>query len=102
MTVNKTTRLQHDTPTKNKFIGAMEAMGKLHQSASKYGIKSSTASDIWTKYKNTGTTKNCPRSGCPLKLTDLAQRLVVRNCVKNRQKPFQQIAQRLHLRHTLC
>ena len=92
MTINKTTRVQHDTTTKNKFIGAMEAMGKLCQSASKYGIKSSTASDIWTKYKNTGTTKNCLRSGRPPKLTDCAQRLVVWNCVKNHQKPFQQIA----------
>ena len=42
MTVNKTTRVQHDTPTKNKFIGAMEATGKLRQSAAKYGIKPST------------------------------------------------------------
>ena len=45
-------------------------MGKLHQSASTYGIKPSTASNIWTKYKNMGTTKNRPHSGCPLKLTD--------------------------------
>ena len=73
MTVNKTTQVQHDTPTKNKFIGAMEATGKLCQSASKYGIKPSTASDIWTKYKNKGTTKNRLRSGRPPKLTDCAK-----------------------------
>ncbi|KIJ93820.1 hypothetical protein K443DRAFT_12578 [Laccaria amethystina LaAM-08-1] len=70
MTVNKTARVQHDTPTKNRFIGAMEATGKLRQSAAKYGIKPSTASGIWTKYKDTGTTKNRPRSGRPPKLTD--------------------------------
>jgi hypothetical protein len=57
MTANKTTRVQHDTPVKNRFIGAMEATGKLRQSGAKYGIKVSTAFDIWTKYKNTNTTK---------------------------------------------
>ncbi|KIJ91109.1 hypothetical protein K443DRAFT_14676 [Laccaria amethystina LaAM-08-1] len=97
MTVNKTARVQHDTPTKNRFIGAMEATGKLHQSAAKYGIKPSTASGIWTKYKDTGTTKNRPCSGHPPKLTDCTQRLVVRNCVKDRRKPFQQIAQDTNL-----
>jgi transposase len=77
MTANKTTHVQHDTPVKNRFIGAMEATGKLRQSSAKYGIKASTASDIWTKYKNTNTTKNQPRSGRPSKLTDRVQRLVV-------------------------
>ena len=42
MAVNKTTCVQHDTPTKNQFIGAMEAIGKLHDSAAKYNIKPST------------------------------------------------------------
>ena len=93
MTANKTARIQHDTPTKNRFIGAMEATGKLRESAAKYGIKPSTASNLWTKYKNTGTTKNIPRSGRPPKLSDRGQRLVVRNCLKDRRKPFQQIAQ---------
>jgi transposase len=97
MTTNKTPRVQHDTPTKNRFIGAMEATGKLQQSAAKYGIKSSTASNIWTKYKKTGTTRNCPHSGCPPKLTDCAQWLVVRNCAKDRRKPFQQIAQEANM-----
>lgn len=97
MTANKTPRIQHDTPTKNRFIGAMEATGKLRQSAAKYGIKSSTASDIWTKYKKTGTTRNRPRSGRPPKLTDRAHRLVVRNCVKDRRKPFQLIAQEANM-----
>jgi hypothetical protein len=89
--------VQHDTPTKNRFIGAMEATGKLQQSAAKYGIKSSTASDIWTKYKKTGTTRNCPCSGHPPKLTDCAQQLVVQNCAKDCQKPFQQIAQEANM-----
>ena len=92
MAVNKTTCVQHDTPTKNQFIGAMEATGKLRESAAKYGIKPSTALNLWTKYKDTGTTKNLPHSGRPLKLSDREQRLVVRNCVNERRKPFQQIA----------
>ena len=92
MAVNKTTYVQHDTPTKNWFIGAMEATGKLGESAAKYGIKPSTASNLWTKYKNTGTTKNLPHSGRPPKLSDHGRRLVVQNCVNERRKPFQQIA----------
>ena len=43
MAVNKTTRIQHDTPTKNRFIGAMEATGKLRESTAKYGIKPATS-----------------------------------------------------------
>ena len=72
MTVNKTALVQHDTPTKNRFIGAMEATGNLRQSAARYGIKPSTVSDLLTKYKNTGTMKNCPHSGNPPKLSDCA------------------------------
>ena len=102
MTVNKTTWVQHDTPTKNRFISAVEAMGKLCQSTSKYGIKPSTTSDIWTKYKNTGTTKNRLHSGHPTKLTGHAKLLVVRNCVKDCRKPFQQIAQDTNIDISEC
>ena len=80
----------------------MEPTGMLPQSAAKYGIKPSTASGIWTKYKNTGTTKNHPCSGCPLKLTDPAQRLVVWNCVKDRRKPFQQVVQDTNMDISEC
>ena len=95
MTANKTACIQHDAPTKNRFIGAMEAIRKLCESAAKYGIKLSTASNLWTKYKNTSTTKNIPRSGHPPKLSDQGQWLVVQNChrLKDRHKPFQQVAQ---------
>ena len=65
MTANKTACIQHDTPTKNRFIGAMEATEKLCESAATYGIKPSTALNLWTKYKNTSTTKNIPHSGHP-------------------------------------
>ena len=70
MAINKTTHVQHDTPTKNRFIGAMEATGKLHEYAAQYGIKPSTVLNLWTKYKNTGTTKNLLHSGHPPKLSD--------------------------------
>ena len=83
----------------------MEARGKLCESAAKYGIKPSTASNLWTKYKNTGTTKNLPCSGCPLKLLDCGRWLVVWNCVKECWKPFQQIAHDTMMNiseHTVC
>ena len=91
MVINKTTCVQHDTLTKNQFIGAMEATGKLHESAAKYGIKPSAISNLWTNYKNMGTTKNLPHCGCPPKLSDHGRCLVVQNCVNEHQKPFQQI-----------
>ena len=92
MVVNKTSRRQHDTPTKNRFIGAMEATGELCESANLVGMKPSTTSRLWKKYQETGSTKNRPRSGRPLKLTERGKRLVQRNCLKERRKPFEQIA----------
>ena len=76
---------------KNWFIGAMEATEKLRESAAKYGIKPSTTSNLWTKYKNMGTTKNLPHSGHPPKLLNHGWWLVVWNCVNECKKPFQQI-----------
>ena len=70
----------------------MEATGKLCESAAKYGIKPSTALNLWTKYKNTGTTKNLPCSGHPPKLSDHGWQLVVQNCVNEHREPFQKIA----------
>ena len=105
MAINKTTHVQHDTPTKNRFISAMEATGRLCESAAKYGIKWSTTLNLWTKYKNTGTTKNLPCSGHPPKLSDCGQWLVVWNWVNECWQPFQQIMHDTMMNiseHTVC
>lgn len=92
MAPTKTTRVQHSTPKKNQFIGAMLATGKLNQSAALVGIPSSTASDLWKRYQETGSTSNCQRSGRPRKLTTRCKRNIITVIKSNHRKPFAEIA----------
>jgi transposase len=92
MAHSKTSRTEIPESTKNQFIGAMKISGKLRQSAELLGIKRSTASDIWQRYKSTGSSTNLHRSGRPSKLNDRGQRAVMREILKDRKKPFPQIA----------
>ena len=55
----------------------MKTSGNLRQSAELVGIKRSTASDIWQRYKRTGSARNLHRSGRPEKLDDRGKRAVM-------------------------
>ncbi|PPQ86985.1 hypothetical protein CVT26_007550, partial [Gymnopilus dilepis] len=92
MARNKTPRVQHDSPKKNRFIGLVLGGQNVHNASIMADIPSSTAADLWTKYKTTGSTKNRPRSGRPKKATDRVKRSIVRNAVKERRKPFRELA----------
>jgi len=92
MVHSKTSYTQIPESTKNQFIGAMKMSGKLWQSADLVGIKRSTASDIWQRYKKTGSAKNLQRSGHPPKLNDRGKRAVIREVLKDQKKPFTQVA----------
>ena len=70
----------------------MKVSGKLRQSADLFGIKPSTASDIWKRYKKTGSVKNLQRSGRPQKLNERGKRAIMREVLKDRKKPFTQVA----------
>ena len=57
MTPPKTTRVQLEEDKKNQFIEAVSGGQSVHSAAKKYGIRKSTAQDIWTKWKEKGSLK---------------------------------------------
>lgn len=85
------TYVHHDSPKKNRLIGAIQAGLSIRQAASNLGIPDSTASDLWRKFQQTGTTHTRPRSGRPSKITNRARRSVIREARANRQKPLDEI-----------
>ena len=95
MSHHKSLRIQVPESTKNQFIGAMKASGNLRQSAKLVGIKWSTASDIWQRYKRTGSTRNLHRSGRPEKLGDRGKRAVMQEVLQDRKKPFTEVAKNI-------
>ena len=50
---------QHDSPTKNRFIGAVQAGQTISRAAHENGIAQQTGSDLWQKFQETGSTTNC-------------------------------------------
>ena len=82
---------QHDGPTKNHFIGAVIAGSSISEAACQENIPPSTAVDLYNKYQKTGSTKNCPCSGCPPKVTAQGRCLLVRKAVSVRRIPLAEI-----------
>ena len=74
---------QHDSPTKNRFIGAVQAGQTISQAAHENSIAQQAGSDLWQKYQETGSTTNRHRSGRPKKLTSRTVSEVVRDSKKN-------------------
>jgi len=83
MAINKTSRIQHDTPKKNRFIGLVQGGKSVRQAGAITGIPSSTACDLWKKWSATGTTQNLARSGRPSKVTDRMKRTLIRKAENN-------------------
>ena len=73
----KTTRHQHSATTKNLFIGAVLGGQDVAEAAHQFGLKGSTTRSILKQYNMTGTTENQPRSGRPMKLTDVDKRHII-------------------------
>jgi transposase len=74
---------QHDSPTKNCFIGAVQAGQTISQAAHKNGIAQQAGSDLWQKFQETGSTTNHHQSGHPKKLTSVTVSKVVHDSKKN-------------------
>ena len=70
MTTHETSSIQHDSPKKNRLIGALLAGKGLHEAAQMTDFKKSTAANIWKQYQQTGSTKNHQCSGRPKAVTD--------------------------------
>lgn len=84
-------RTQHDSPRKNRLIGAILGGQNVTTAARMMGMPRSTASDIWKKYNETGTTQNRRRSGRPKKVRSHTERAIVREALQNRRKTFANI-----------
>lgn len=95
MALAETKGCQHDTSKKNQLIGAIRSGKTIAQSARLVDMPYSTASDIWKKYRKTGSTRNLPRSGRPSKLTEATKRFIVRTALKTRRAPFREISNQL-------
>jgi transposase len=72
-----TSRTQHDTPRKNRFIGRVEAKQNIVDAANAENIPPDTAYKILRKYRQTGTTSNLPRSGRPRIVTDREEQHII-------------------------
>jgi transposase len=92
MARNKTSRVQHDSPKKNRLIGMVVAGMPVLKASTAVGIPSPSAYRIVNKYRATGSTSNLPRSGRPTAVSDRTRRAVVRTAKNERRKPFQEIA----------
>lgn len=95
---------QHDTPKKNRLVGAYKATKSVAEAACIEDLPYATAWKIIHKYKSTGSTANQQRSGWPTSITERTERQIIREVVSNRCKPLQDIANDLSLgvsKHTI-
>lgn len=79
-------RIHHNSPKKNRFIGCVLAGNTVEAAGKQYNIPQSTASDIWRKFQQTGSTHNRPRSGRPAKITSRTTHAVIREAKKHRHE----------------
>lgn len=85
---NKTKRVQHDTPRKNRLVGQVEAGRSIPEAAKENQIPQSTAYSIVDRYRTTGSTDNKPRSGRPSKVTPTMGRMMEWKARIHRRTPF--------------
>lgn len=87
----KTGRRQLESPAKNCFIGAVQAMNNVSQACRDQNVLPSTGYDLWHKFQETGSTSNRPHSGCPTKVDKPLKQEVIQKALENRRKPLQQL-----------
>ena len=75
----------HDTPRKNRFVGAVFSSQPLAEAAKQNQIPRTTASRLWKKFVKTGSTHTQPRSGRPPKVTPRIAHHIVQESKKNRR-----------------
>jgi transposase len=85
----------HDSPKKNRFIGSVQSGLKVAQAARLHDIPQSTASSIWHKFKDTGSTHVRPQTGRPAKVTPHLTREIVHKSKKNCRLPLRDLANTL-------
>ena len=81
----------HDSPKKNRFIGAIFSGVPKGQAADQNGILRSTAQRLWRKFVKTGSTHALPRSGQPRKLTTRDTCHIIQESKKHRRAPLREL-----------
>lgn len=92
MARTSTPRAQLDSPVKNRLVGALLTGKKVSEVSKQFHVPWSTTKDIFTRYVQTGTTKNAPRSGRPRILKPIDRRHLRRAAKKNRFWSHQRLA----------
>ena len=87
------TCILHDSPKKNRFIGAVQGGNPVPIAAASFGIPRSTGYKLWNKYKTMGSTHALPRSGRPPVVTPHLKQRVAHEIQKDRKAHFQEIGQ---------
>ena len=85
------TRTQHDSPKKNRLIGAIQAGSTLRKAADLVEIPYPTAKKIWAKFRKTGSTSNRPRSGRPPKVDERTRRCMVLTACRHQKMTYAKI-----------
>ena len=78
-------------PKKTRFIGAVQAGQSIVEASNNFDIPKQTASDLWHKFQQTGSTHALPRSGRPPKITNRMKWSVIREAKMNCRKPLDAI-----------
>ena len=81
----------HDSPRKNRFIGAVRAGQSILKAAKENEIPYSTARAINKKFDLTGSTHRRAGSGRPSKLDARGKRTLIKEAKKNRRKPLSEV-----------
>jgi hypothetical protein len=88
MAENRQLYVRRSPSSKNKLIGAIEALGSVTEAAKLHAFASSTANNIWRRYKKTHTVNDGPRSEQPRKLTKRGEHSLVLTVHKNCRLSF--------------
>lgn len=97
MSSKKNTYTIHDTPKKNRLIGAILGGKSVAEASAMFGIPAPTAYTIRRKYLETGSTSNKSKSGRPSKVNDRGKRAILRTAIKSRRMPLNEVANVLGL-----
>lgn len=85
----------HDTPKKNRLVGAIQAGKTICQASEMTDIPLGTAKKIWRKFCHTGSTHRRHGSGRPSKVTKNMKRKLIRTVQKNRRMPFDEVGNQI-------
>lgn len=92
----KTSRVELDSPTKNRISKALLSGKSSVLIGDLLDIPSSTIRDVFHRAQARGTVHNLPRSGHPSKVTDRTVRAVLRYATKNRRASLREVGNTVH------